>query len=190
MAVKRGSVQAKSPGERILPCLPVLATLLLLPLMHEASAHEVGGAASPAAASEESRQDDAYQALLRTYIHGMTDELAQEVLGPDALPLLRRLLFDPAFPRRDNVVAFIAHLDEGEATGDLLAFLANPPAGPAIPEEDRALLLTPVALGHIAHRGDPTALESLLEMTGEDSDPGLLARRRHGETTRHRCAPT
>ncbi|HET6373024.1 MAG TPA: FG-GAP repeat protein, partial [Candidatus Polarisedimenticolia bacterium] len=103
--------------------------------------------------------------MLGTYIHGVDDALALEVLGPGAVPDLRRLLKDPDFPRRDNVVAFLAHLDRGAATRDLLAFLSSPPASLDIPEEDRAMLLAPQALGHIASRGDAAALAALLEMT-------------------------
>jgi len=127
-------------------------------------------------ASEEISRDAEYrEALLHTYIHGINDELAQQVLGPGALPLLRTLLFDPDFPRRDNVVAFIAHLDHGESTSDLLAFVSAPPAGWSTPEEDRALLLAPVALGHIARRGDRAALDALFDMTTDGGDGGPLA---------------
>ena len=127
------------------------------------------------ASEEVSRNDEYREALLSTYIHGVNDDLAEQVLGHDALALLRTLLFDPDFPRRDNVVAFIAHLDHGESTGDLLAFLSAPPAGWSTPEEDRALLLAPVALGHIARRGDRAALDALFDMTTDGGDGGPLA---------------
>ncbi len=116
------------------------------------------------------------QAMLGLYIHGVDDALAQELLGSAAVPALRRLLAEPGFPRRDNVVAFLAHLDDGTATRDLIDMLASPPAPVAIPEEDRALLLAPQALGRIASRGDPAALEALMEMTEPGGDGGPLAR--------------
>jgi len=114
------------------------------------------------------------QAMLATYVHGVDDRLAAEVLGEAAVPALRRLLADPSFPRRDNVVAFLAHLDRGDAVGDLLAFLASPPAPLTIPEEDRALLLAPQALGHIARRGGRQALAALLALTDPAGDAGVL----------------
>ena len=127
--------------------------------------------------AEPSPREAAYhEALLQTYIHGVDDELAREVLGPDAVPALRALLFEPGFERRDNVVAFLAHLDDGDATADLVRFLNSPPAGWSTPEEDRALLLAPVALGHIARRGDRAALQALLEMTADGGDGGPLSR--------------
>jgi hypothetical protein len=117
-----------------------------------------------------------YTALLQTYIHGVDDDLARDLLGTEALPLLRRLLADPSFPRRDNVVAFLAHLDRGEAVPDLLAVLQSPPAGWRTPEEERALLLVPLALGHIARRGDGPGLEALLDMTADGAGGGALAK--------------
>ncbi len=112
---------------------------------------------------------------LYTYYHGITSELAHERIGVEGVPALLRLLADPAFPRRDNVVAFLGYLGSGETTDGLLRFLSAPPASLAIPEEDRALLLLPQSLGRIASRGDPRALEALLEMTAPGSNGGALA---------------
>lgn len=72
-------------------------------------------------------------------------------------------------------MAFLAHSDRGTATADLLAFLASPPADVNVPEEDRALLLAPQALGRIAGRGDAGALEALLEITSGADDARPLA---------------
>ena len=113
--------------------------------------------------------------MLQTYFHGVDDGLARQVLAPGEAAILRGLLSDPEFPRRDNVVAFLAHTDTGDATGDLLAFLGAPPAGVTNPEEDRALLLAPQALGRIAARGDEPALTALLAFASAGSDGGLLA---------------
>jgi hypothetical protein len=131
--------------------------------------------AGDASAGPVSDADSTREAMLRTYVHGVNDELAAEVLNVDALPVLRDLLADPGFPRRDNVVAFIAHLDSGGSTQALLDFLVDPPAGWSSPEEDRALLLAPVALGYIAAEGDRRALDSLLSMTADLGDGGVLA---------------
>ena len=46
---------------------------------------------------------DVHDAMLQTYVHGVTDELAAKVLGEHAVPQLIELLHDPDFPRRDNV---------------------------------------------------------------------------------------
>ncbi len=120
-------------------------------------------------------RDRVVQAALQTYIHGMTADLAQTQVGSDGEPVLRELLADPAFPRRDNVVAFLAYLGADDATAALLGFLNAPPAGVAIPEEDRSLLLAPQALGHIASRGHTSALDALLAMTAHGSNGGALS---------------
>gem|GEM_PF-2173315 len=123
-----------------------------------------------AAAPPVEDEDAVRKAMLATYIHGVDESLAQQVLGPGAMPVLRRLLAEPNFPRRDNVVAFLSYADRGDSVPHLLGFLSNPPAPVRIPEEDRALLLTPEALGHIAARGSRTALDALLRMTSSEGD--------------------
>ncbi len=115
------------------------------------------------------------QAALATYLHGLTDEIAEREVGPDGVPHLLALLHDPDFPRRDNVVAFLAHLGGDESAGALLRFLESPPAPTSVPEEDRALLLTPVALGRIAARGGTRALDALLGMTAPGREGGILS---------------
>ncbi|HET9300947.1 MAG TPA: kelch repeat-containing protein, partial [Candidatus Polarisedimenticolaceae bacterium] len=114
-------------------------------------------------------------AMLRVYVHGVDDRLAAEVVAERDLPALRALLGDPAFPRRDNVVAFLAHRDGGDAMDPLLRFLQDPPRSLAIPEEERAALLVPRALGHLARRGSERARAALLEMTRGDAVPLTLA---------------
>jgi hypothetical protein len=114
------------------------------------------------------------QILLRNYLHGVDDELAGRLIGPRGVPLLRRLLAERDFPRRDNVVGFLAHLDSGEAAADLVAFLARPVSPPERPEEDRALLIAPQALGRMARRGSGSALEALLAITAPGGEALLL----------------
>ncbi len=120
--------------------------------------------------------DSVRGAMLRVYVHGVDDSLARQVLSLEDLPALRALLKEPDFPRRDNVVAFLAHLDSGSATQDLLDFLSDPPAPIEIPEEDRALLLAPQALGRIAARGDRAALDLLLGMSDPRTSSSALSR--------------
>src|SRR5262245_25870238 len=72
------------------------------------------GASGPAPSHLASREARVTEAMLRTYFHGVDDELARRVLSPGDVSILRKLLSDPDFPRRDNVVAFLAHLDRGE----------------------------------------------------------------------------
>jgi len=110
-----------------------------------------------------------------TYIHGMTAEIAFAEVGPEGVPALIDLLSDPAFDRRDNVVTFLHFLGGAESSPALLAFLADPPRDWTVPEEDRALLLAPGALGAIAGRGDRAALDALLAMTEPESAGGPLA---------------
>ena len=45
------------------------------------------------------------KACLATYVHGVTESVALDHIGQSGVPVLRRLLREPSFPRRDNVVA-------------------------------------------------------------------------------------
>ena len=142
---------------------------MILPLL--LMAVSAGRAPAP---HEDALRGEVRQAMLRTYFHGVDDDLAARVLPPGSVPILKELLADPLFPRRDNVVAFLAHTDRGAAVSSLLSFLGRPPASPEIPEEDRALMLAPQALGHIARRGGGAALEALLAMTEAGPPSSLL----------------
>lgn len=126
---------------------------------------------APAATLEE----EIAAAALVTYVHGMTAEIAADAIGAEGVSVLLRLLADPAFPRRDNLVAFLTYLGGDETTEALLGFLRRPPASPRVPEEDRALLLAPQALGRIAARGHGRALDALLAMTADGGQGGVLA---------------
>ncbi len=128
----------------------------------------------PATAGRIARAERVVEAMLGTYVHGVTPELAAELVGAAGVPTLVDLLEDPAFPRRDNVVAFLAHLGDAGGTAALVAFLERSPVDADVPEEDRSLLLAPQALGHIASRGDAGALDALLAMTAPDADGGPL----------------
>jgi len=145
----------------------VLCASIVLAMTHpsEAGPHE----SEPTEASSEVRA-----AALTTYVHGMTPEIAHQTVGVDGAPDLIALLGKPGFPRRDNVVAFLAYLGNDEATAPLLDLLRAPPASTLTPAEDRALLLVPEALGRIAGRGAPDALASLLEITAPGSRGGMI----------------
>ncbi len=108
------------------------------------------------------------------YIHGMTDAIARDEVGLDAVPALLQLLRDPAFPRRDNVVAFLAHLPDMRSVPAILDLLERPVGDLRTPAEDRAMLLGPHALGLLAARGDTAALDALLAMTEPGSGGGPL----------------
>lgn len=114
------------------------------------------------------------------YIHGVTDQLAHSLLGPEDVSDLLTLLADPGFPRRDNVVALLAYLGDARARDALLRHLAGPPAALGIPEEERALLIAPEALGRMAARGDDDAFSALLSLTEHAAQGGPLARRAPG----------
>jgi len=132
------------------------------------------GAAAPQ--GDAALRDRVRRAALATYIHGMTDDIAAREVGAQGIPFLIELLADPDFPRRDNVVAFLAHLDRGSATAALQELLDHPPAPVTAAAEDRALLIAPQALGRIAARGDPRALRYLLEVTAPGERGGPLNR--------------
>ena len=129
------------------------------------------GGAQGVAPDPEARARHAVELL---YIHGMTQEIADREVGKDGVPALLRLLADPATDRRDNVVAFLAYLGGAESTAALLQALNDPPSL-ATPEDERALLLVPHALGRIAGRGDPGALGALLAMTEHRAGGGPIA---------------
>ncbi len=114
---------------------------------------------------------EAPRALQHTYVHGVTEDEASrlyERCGSGVVPALRALLRDPAFPRRDNAVAFAAHLGDDAVAEELLRLLGAPPAGWSRPEEVRALLLAPEALGKIGSRGHREALRGVLALAGPE----------------------
>lgn len=127
---------------------------------------------APAAADERQQVVDA---ALKTYIHGMNAAIAQQEVDPGSVPIFLQLLADPAFPRRDNVVAFLAYLGGDDAARALAEFLRNPPADVEAAVEDRALLLAPHALGHIGRRGSGRAIAELLSMTRHAANGGVAA---------------
>jgi len=130
---------------------------------------------APAADPVPSRVNDA---ALRLYVHGMTQEIADREVGRDGVPTLLTLLEAKDFPRRDNVVAFLAYLGGPETTPALLRVLAAPPSL-ATPEDERAVLLVPHALGRIAARGEPGAIAALLAMTEDGRNGGPIADAAH-----------
>ena len=108
-------------------------------------------------------------AALRVYVHGMTAEIADREVGRGGVRELLELLDDPAFPRRDNVVAFLAYLGGEESSKALVRMLDRPVPSDALVEDGRALLLAPHALGRIAGRGERSALDALLALTAPDA---------------------
>ena len=104
---------------------------------------------------------DVRAAALRTYVHGMTAEIAQEQIGADGIPALLALLEDPAFPRRDNVVAFLAFLGGPESVPALVASVERSVFDGRRAAEGRARLLVPDALGRLARRGVGSAAAAL-----------------------------
>ena len=154
--------------------LPTTVPVLAPPSAAQAAAPPgVTGDPGPGVARERRLRE----AMLVTYVHGVDDRLAAQVVAEEDLPYLRRLLAEPAFPRRDNIVAFLGHRDGPRAVPALLEFLRHPPVVPTRPEEDRALLLAPEVLGVLARRGADGALAALLALTsrGAGSEPLRLA---------------
>jgi hypothetical protein len=119
------------------------------------------------------------QAAEVTYVHGMTDDIARSEVGEAGIPILLQLLFEPDLPRRDNVVAFLAHLDGDGMTPRLLAFLDQSPGPLTDPNEERALLLVPLALARRTARGDAQARAALERLV----EPGLSPAQRPGPSS-------
>jgi hypothetical protein len=138
-------------------------------------------AALPAVAAEGNavREARVRAAVERTYVHGMTDAIAAEEVGSEGIPVLLQLLFEPDLPRRDNVVAFLAHLDGEGITERLLAFLDGSPGPLDDADEQRALLLVPLALGRRASRGDAAARAALDRMAA----PGVAPAQQPGPSS-------
>jgi hypothetical protein len=112
------------------------------------------------------------EATLVTYVHGIDAETAAREVGPQGVPVLLELLHERDFARRDNVVAFLAYLAQDADAPRLVEFLARPPAGASTPEERRARLIVPEALGRIAARG---GLEAALLLRGLKNDSAIQA---------------
>jgi hypothetical protein len=139
------------------------------------------------AAPDRAREARVRQVMLGTYFHGVTRDLARQLLAErDVAPLLE-LLHERAFPRRDNVVAFLTYLAGDEAVPELQRFLAEPLVGQESPEDDRARLLTPQAYGQIASRGGSLALGELMRLTAAESDLGDLRTGCAGRRPVDRC---
>jgi hypothetical protein len=130
------------------------------------------------------------EAAERLYIHGMTAAIADTEVGRDGVPQLLGLLDDPAFSRHDNVVAFLAYLGGAESTRALLESLNRPLPADATPDEIRARILVPHALGRIAGRGEPAALAALMAATADRARGGPIgeAARRGGYPSSVRAA--
>jgi hypothetical protein len=114
------------------------------------------------------------EAALRTYVHGMTETIAQAEVGTEGVPVLHELLVDPSFPRHDNVVAFLSYLGGSDSTSHLVTSLSLGALDARRPADDRAALLVPEALARIAERGDRRALRALLALTRRDATDGAL----------------
>jgi len=110
---------------------------------------------------------------LLTYVHGIDADLARRQIGAEGVPYLLELLRDRDFPRRDNVVAFLAYLADDVHAPALVELFEHPPAGIDRPEEYRARLMVAEALGRIAARGGIQARALLQAMR---SDPRVEAR--------------
>lgn len=126
--------------------------------------------AGPRAGCGDERCVDA--ALSGLYVHGVDAELAA-TLGPDALPRLLEHLADPDFPRRDNVVAFLAYLGDDRAVGPIAEQLRRPATLARI-EDRRAWRLLPEALARIGGRGHVSAREALFALTDPARDAEAL----------------
>lgn len=131
-------------------------------------------AQAPSADASTRSIEEIDRALLVVYVHGVTEEIALGEVGHAGVPRILEHLKDPDHPRRDNLVAFLYHLAGPAERDALLASFTDSRLSMMVPEEDRARLLVPQALGKLAERGDDRSLEILLEMTSEDTTNALL----------------
>jgi hypothetical protein len=170
---KSGKTGPRSVGA---PAWPIVVISLIALSLASAAVAATPAPQTSGPLRQDGLRERVERAALALYIHGMTAEIAEREVGVAGLPVLQELLADPAFPRRDNVVAFLAFLGGSDATRSLALILESPPGVVGLPEERRALLLAPQALGQIASRGDLTALDLLLEITDPATGNNLLRR--------------
>jgi hypothetical protein len=118
----------------------------------------------------DSQRDRVVDAALKTYIHGMNAVIAQQEVDPGSVPVFLQLLADPAFPRRDNVVAF-RRLGRRRRPG-LSEFCSNPPADVESAVEDRALRWRPMP--RHTHIAAAAAHAELLGITRHGANGGVI----------------
>lgn len=121
-------------------------------------------------------------AMLRSYLEGVTQDVADAVItAASDVEHLIALLDNETFPRPDNVVTFLGFKSNMSAVpvARLKQFLLRQAGAPAHKALQRALDLTPRALGWLARRGNEDALTWLLNLSapanGSDYAPDLSA---------------
>ena len=154
-------------GKVCLTALVLAAGLLLIPASIAAADDDSAG--TPGLSLE---QID--RALLVTHLHGVTPEIANREVGVEGVPRILEHLRDPNYPRRDNLVAFLFFLDGQDVRNELISAFTSREFSVSIPEEDRARMMIPQALGMQASRGDRKALELLLSISDGGKDRELL----------------
>jgi hypothetical protein len=155
-----------SAGKVCLSILILAAGLLLAPASMVRAEDDPGIASSVSL-----EQID--RALLTTYWHGVTVEIAGQV-GPQAVPRILEHLRDPDYPRRDNLVAFLFYLDGQGVREELISAFTSREFSVGTPEEDRARMMIPQARGMQASRGDREALDLLLSISAGGEKRALL----------------
>ena len=126
--------------------------------------------------------DHVREAALVTYVHGMTQEIADREVGPEGVPYLLELLRDPDFPRRDNVMAFLAYLASDSEAQAIADFLESEAPDVERSADYRARLIAPEALGRIAARGGTVAQDVLGQLArAGDGDSGFARQVEYGK---------
>jgi hypothetical protein len=103
------------------------------------------------------------------YRHGIPYDQAVR-FGPSNVPILLEMLRDPA--ERDfypNIIWTLGVIGDGRATDPLINFLERDIQGEIDPVLIRALMTVPMALGHIAAKGNTNALNYLVSRAGADA---------------------
>ena len=119
-------------------------------------------------------EDRVKEFVRQEYVHGIPYDKARS-LGPAAIPILESMLSDSkeqaAWP---NIVTTLGYVGNESSTEHLIDFLENRFQEEINPNQFRALLLAPPALGHLAQRGDRKAYSYLQELAAE----GLTGKRK------------
>jgi hypothetical protein len=101
------------------------------------------------------------------YAHGLPYADAH-AYGPDAVPALVAMLNDRSLEAYwANIVVTLGFIEDASAVQPLMDFMKRQ-TGPISPDAFRAILSVLPAVGQIAYRGDPTALQIITDFV----DPG------------------
>eukprot|EP00049_Salpingoeca_infusionum_P000728 m.41968 g.41968 ORF g.41968 m.41968 type:complete len:537 (-) comp10634_c0_seq2:212-1822(-) len=143
-----------------------------------------------------SSQQEVYVSMTTTYYQGITQAVADYLVGAEDVPFLITLLQNDSFPRPDNVVACLAYINasavQDSAADGMFQFLKST-TRTFDAATTRAAFLVPSALGILGQNGSANARAHLTEMlslvgSSEDVVNNATRRMRGGAAARRKLA--